>query len=141
MAGGWIPATSRVQSWEVGQGSGTIKRSLPWPDPGRLLRLILEGGALRRSTRSEPGGERVSEPQLSHVSHPRHISVRPNQHGAGSRDRPECRKLPRTDVLGVDQPDPICPRSDVEAAGLAEVEQHRPGIVQQGEDPQRTVWR
>ena len=30
-------------------------------------------------------------------------------------------------------------RSDIEAAGLIEVEQHRPGIVQQGEDPQRTL--
>ena len=35
----------------------------------------------------------------------------------------------------------ICPWSDVEAAGLTEVEQHRPGIVQQGEDPQRAARR
>ena len=34
---------------------------------------------------------------------------------------------------------PIRPWRDVEAAGLTEVEQHRPGIVQQGEDPQRAV--
>ena len=47
----------------------------------------------------------------------------------------EYRKLPRTNVFGVDQPDPTRPWSDVEAARLAEVEQHRPGIVQQGEDP------
>jgi hypothetical protein len=31
------------------------------------------------------------------------------------------------------------PRSEVEAAGLTEVEEHRPGIVQEGEDPQRAV--
>jgi hypothetical protein len=31
------------------------------------------------------------------------------------------------------------PTSDVEAAGLTEVEQHRPGVVQQLEDPQRAV--
>ena len=41
--------------------------------------------------------------------------------------------------VGVDQLNPIRPWRDVEAAGLAEVEQHRPGIVQQGEDPQRAV--
>ena len=55
---------------------------------------------------------------------------------------PDCRKLPRTDVLGVDQLNAICPWGDVEAAGLTEptkVEEHRPGIVQQGEDPQRAV--
>ena len=40
----------------------------------------------------------------SQVSHPRHISVGPNQHGDGSSDRPECRKLPRI----------------IEAAGLSE---------------------
>ena len=34
---------------------------------------------------------------------------------------------------------PICPWSDVEAAGLTEVEEHRPGLVQQGEDPHRAV--
>jgi len=41
----------------------------------------------------------------------------------------------RANVFGVDQLDPICPWSDVEAAGLTEVESHRPGIVQPGEDP------
>ncbi len=73
------------------------------------------------------------------LSHPGDISVGPDQHGGGSGDRAKYRKLPRTDVFGVDQLDPIRPWRDVEAAGLAEVEQHRPGIVQQGEDPQRAV--
>jgi hypothetical protein len=95
--------------------------------------------ALRRSGRSEPGGQRVSEPQLTRISDPRHISVGPNQHGGGSSDRPDRRKLPRTIVFSVDQLNAICPRSDVEAAGLTEVEEHRPGIVQQGENPKRAV--
>jgi ribosomal protein S18 acetylase RimI-like enzyme len=46
------------------------------------------------------------------------VSVGPDQYGGGSGDRPECRKLPRAVVFGVDQLNPICPRSDVEAAGL-----------------------
>src|SRR6267378_3126818 len=36
--------------------------------------------------------------------------------------RTKHRKLPRTDTSSVDQPDPISPRRDVEAAGLTEVE-------------------
>jgi hypothetical protein len=71
------------------------------------------------------------------VSDPGDVSVGPSQYGSGRGDRATCRKLPRTNVFGVDQLDPVRPWSDVEAAGLAEVEEHRPGIVQQGEDPQR----
>jgi hypothetical protein len=33
----------------------------------------------------------------------------------------------------------MCPRSEVEPAGLTEAEQRRPGIMQQGEDPKRAV--
>jgi hypothetical protein len=62
------------------------------------------------------------EPRLGSVSHPGDISVGPNQHGGGSSDRPECGKLPRTEVFAVDQLNPIAPWSDVEAAGLTEVE-------------------
>jgi len=83
------------------------------------------------SRRSEPGGQRVGEPPPGLVSHPGHVSVGPNQTSDGSRDRPDCRKLPRTHVCGVDQMNAIRPRTDVEAAGLTEVEEHRPGIVQQ----------
>ena len=93
----------------------------------------------RLGRRSEPGGERVGEPRLALLSDPGDVSVGPDQHGRGSGDRPEHRKLPRAGVLGVDQLHAIRPRRDVEAAGLAEVEQHRPGIVQQREDPQRAV--
>ena len=42
-------------------------------------------------------------------------------------------------VRGVDQPDPVGPRREVEAAGRAEVEEHGPGVVQQGEDAGRAV--
>jgi len=98
--------------------------------------MILEAGGVRRSRRSEPSGQRVSEPQLSQVVRsPTHAKY--PQHGGRSSDRPEYRKLSRTNVLGVDSLNPICPRCDVETAGFIKVEQHRPGIVQQGEDPQR----
>jgi len=84
---------------------------------------------LHRSRRSEPTGQRVGESLLGQVSHPGHISVGPNQHGGRRRDHPEFRKLPITNVIGVDQFNPICPWADVDA-GLTEVEEHRPGIVQ-----------
>jgi hypothetical protein len=89
--------------------------------------------------RSEPSGERVDEPPLGQVSHPGHVSVGPNQHGGGSSDHTECRKLPWASVLGVDQLNPVRPWSDVEAAGLTEVDEHGPSTMQQGEDPQRAV--
>ena len=65
------------------------------------------------------------------VSHPGDMAIRPDQHGSRSGDCAKCRKLPHAVVFGVDQLDPIRPRSDVEAAWLTEVEQHRPGIVEQ----------
>jgi hypothetical protein len=58
------------------------------------------------------------------------MSVGPDKHRGGSRDRAHNRKLPAADVFGVDQLNPIDPRSDIQAAGLAEVEERRPGIVQ-----------
>src|SRR5262249_11113819 len=71
------------------------------------------------------------------VSHPGNISVGPNQHGSGSSDRTKYRKLPHTNIFSVDQLNAIRPWSDVEASGLTEVEQHWPGIMQEGEHPQR----
>src|SRR6266550_1694500 len=111
------------------------------PSDVRDPRAGVDHGApsLRRSGRTEPSGQRVSEPQLGQVSHPRHISVRPNQYGGRGTDRAEYRKLPRTIVFGADQLNAIGPWCDVEAAGLTEVEQHRPGIVQEGEDPKRAI--
>jgi hypothetical protein len=57
------------------------------------------------------------------------MSIGPDQHGGRGADRAKCRKFPQAAVLGVDQLDPIRPRSDVEAAWLTEVEQHRPSFV------------
>src|SRR3954467_15153256 len=94
---------------------------------------------LRPMRRSEPGGQRVRKVQAVAVSHPGDMSVGPDQHGTRSGDRAKCRKFPHAVVSGVDQLDPIRPRSDVEAAWLTEVEQHRLGAVEQGEYPQRAV--
>src|SRR5688572_20456622 len=101
--------------------------------------LFLPRRALLCITWPEPGGQGVGEPELRLVSHPRHIAVGPNQHGGGSSYLPERRQLPRASVPGVDQLHAICPWSDVEASGNTEVQQHNPGIVQQGEDPQRAA--
>ncbi len=76
---------------------------------------------------------------VSPLSDPADVAVGPNQHGSGSSDRAEHRKLPRTGVSSVDQLDAVSPRSDVEAARLAEVEQHRLCVVEQLEDPERAV--
>src|SRR3989441_13348683 len=67
------------------------------------------------------------------------MSVGPNQHGRGGSDRAKYRKLPHTSIFSVDQLNSIRPWRDVEAARLTEVEQHRPGIVQEGEYPQRAA--
>src|SRR5262245_2933108 len=90
-------------------------------------------------TWSEPGGQRVREPQVSTLTHPGDVPVGADQHGGGSADLAEYRQLPRAGVFRVRQLDPVRPPGDVEAAGLTEVEQHRPGTVQQGEYPQRAV--
>src|SRR5689334_24912772 len=85
-------------------------------------RLILEVGALRRCRWSEPSGERIREAHMGSFSYPGDISVGPNQHGTGSRNRANDRKLPRTSVFDVDRVDPIHPWSDVEVPGPTEVE-------------------
>ena len=92
---------------------------------------------LRRSGRSEPPGQRFRESGVGSVSDPGNVSVGPDQHGSGSGDLAKYRKLARTGIFSVDELDPVRPWSDVEAAGLTEVEQHRPGVVQQLEDSPR----
>ena len=67
------------------------------------------------------------------------MSVGPNQDGSRSRDLAEYRKLPRANVFDVDHLNSSRPWCDVEAAGFTEVEQHRPGVVQQSEYSQRAV--
>jgi hypothetical protein len=57
----------------------------------------------------------------------------------GAVTAPSAGSSPRTGVLGVERPNSIGPRRDVDAPGSAEVEQYGPSFVQQGEDPQRAV--
>ena len=47
---------------------------------------------------SEPGGEGVTQSRIRAVPHPGDISVGPDQHGGGSGDRAEHRKLPHAGV-------------------------------------------
>src|SRR3954451_24740234 len=88
---------------------------------------------------AEPGGEGVREPRIAEVPHPGDISVGTDQHGGGRGDLAKDRKLPHPNVFGVDLLNAIGPWSYVEAAGRTEVEQHRPSVVQQVEDPQLAV--
>ena len=67
------------------------------------------------------------------------MSISPDQYGRRCGDRAKHREVSHAFVCGVDAPDPIRPRHDVEAAGLTEVEQHRPGMMEQGQDPERAV--
>ena len=67
------------------------------------------------------------------------MPVGSDQHGRGRSDLANGRKLPDAMVPGVDQPDPIRPRRNVETAGFTEVEEHGPGVVQQGEYARGTV--
>src|SRR5262245_40957680 len=89
--------------------------------------------------RSKPSGEGGSQAPVSLVSDPCHRSVGPDQDGIGSSDRADDGKLPRAEIFGVDQLNPICPRGDIEAPLPIEVEQQRPGIVQQRECALGTV--
>ena len=73
------------------------------------------------------------------VSHPGNVSVGPDQHGGGRGNRAEHRKIPVTNIFRIDQPNPAGPWSDVEEAGLPAVQQHWPGIVQQGERSLREI--
>jgi hypothetical protein len=95
--------------------------------------------ALRRFRRSEPGSQRVAQSGIGAIPHPGDVSIGSDQHGSGGCYLAQPRKLPIAGILGVDRQRSVCPWSDVEVAGLTEVEEHRPGIVQQGEYPQRAV--
>src|SRR6202050_208049 len=88
---------------------------------------------------SEPVSQGVTQSGLRTVPYPGDISVGPDQHGCRSGDLAKYRKLPRADILSIDQLDPVSPRRDLNAPPLTEVEQHRLGLVQQREDPQRAV--
>ena len=129
-----IPAPKPLARWRR-RAFLLRKRHAEWTSTLHCFPKML----LRRSRWAEPGGERVSEPHLGQVSHPGHISVGPNQDGCRSSDHSDRRKLPRTSVLGVNQRHAIRPWSDVKAGRLTEVDQHRPGLVQQREEPQRAI--
>lgn len=61
------------------------------------------------------------------------MPVGPDHHGRGRSDLAKDGELPHAIVPGVDQPDSIRPRGDVETAGFTEVQEHGLGPVQQGE--------
>src|SRR5512133_3949096 len=74
------------------------------------------------SWRSEPGSQRVAQSGICAVPHPGDVSIGSDQYCSGGCYLPQDRKLPIAGIFGVDQLNPICPWSDVEAAGLTEVE-------------------
>jgi hypothetical protein len=67
------------------------------------------------------------------------MPVGPYQHGLGSGDVAQDRELPHPHTDRVDPLDPRPPRRDVETPGLTEVQQHGPGVLQQGVHAQRAV--
>src|SRR5215213_4402932 len=81
------------------------------------------------------------QPRIGFVSDPGNMSVGPDQDGSGSSDLAQYWKLPPTSVFRVNQLDAITPSGDLQVAGLTEVEQHGPSIMQQREDAHRAVGR
>jgi len=73
------------------------------------------------------------------VPYPGDVSIGPDQHRGRGWHGAEVWKLPVASMLSVEQLNAICPGTDVEGAGFAKVEEHRPGIVEQGEDAQGAV--
>src|SRR5262249_335352 len=99
---------------------GVVAEPAPQPAGPRLSRALHE---LRRGRCSEPGGQGVTKAMVRARPDPRDVSVGSNQQGNGSGHGAECRQLPRTPIPSVDPPNPIRPWTDVEGAGLAEIEQ------------------
>src|SRR4051794_37540136 len=65
------------------------------------------------------------------------MAVWSDQHRRGSGDLAEKGQLPGALVLSVVEAHPRCPTTDIEAARVTEVQQHRPGLVQQREHTRR----
>jgi len=61
------------------------------------------------------------------------LSIGTHQYGGRCTDLAEYRKFPGAGIRGIDELHSVGPRSDVEAAGVTEVDQHRLGLVQQRE--------
>src|SRR5215212_6447246 len=97
------------------------------------------GRAWPTSWLSEPSCQRVAQSGVSAVPYPGDVAIGSDQYGSGGGDVAQDWKLPIIGICGIDHLNPIGPGRDVEANGLSEVEEHRPGIVQQGEDPKRAV--
>src|SRR5256714_13871968 len=88
---------------------------------------------MSRSGGSEPGRKCLRQLWVREVSRPGDVSVGSDQHGRGSSDLAKDRELPHARMLGVDEPDSIRPRRNVETAGVTEAEEHGPGGGEQGE--------
>src|SRR3989441_12990793 len=101
--------------------------------------LFRRKSLMSRSGRSEPGRKCLRQLWVREVSRPGDMSVGSDQHGRGSSNLAKDRELPHASMLGVDEPDSIRPRRNVETAGFTEVEEHGPGVVQQGEHARGTV--
>src|SRR5256885_7292155 len=99
--------------------------------------MALSCRVLRRSGRSEPGRKCLRQLWIREVSRPGDMSVGSDQRCPGRSDLAQDRELPHAIVPGVDRPDSIRPRRDVETAGFTEVEEHGPGVVQQGEEDRK----
>src|SRR2546422_171491 len=93
---------------------------------------------MSRSGRSEPGRKCLRQLWVLELSRPGEMPVGSDQHGRGSSDLAKDRELPHASMPGVHEPDSILPRRNVETAGI-EVEEHGPGVVQQGEYARGTV--
>jgi len=78
--------------------------------------------------------------ETKNLADPGDVAVGPDQHRRGRRDHPDQRQLPRTGGRRGHGSNAIRPRAAFEVATwYREVEQHRPGVVQQVEDPRRPV--
>jgi hypothetical protein len=67
------------------------------------------------------------------------MPVGSDHRGVGRSDLAKDRELPHAIMPGVDQPDSIRPRRNVESDGFTEVEERGSGVVQQGEDERKTA--
>lgn len=79
------------------------------------------------------------QPRVVRVAGPRDVAVRPDQHRRRCAHPPEHRKFPIRNTFRVNDAHAIGPAGDAAAPGAGEIEQHRPGVSQQGEHPRCAV--
>ena len=129
----WTTTRWPITRWVSSGGSSPCSRN-----PTRRHRI--NAGPSRASvSTSEPGGQSVAQSGIGAISHPGDVPVRADHHGGRGADGAQHRKLPRAAIFSIDQLDPVSPRRDVEDAWLIEVEQHRPGTVQELIDAERAI--